>query len=179
LSGLQPGGSVASAKQRGRLRRPGADDDATLGGPVGVFEGSYPLTLDAKGRLTIPAKLRDPLQEACGGQLVLTRWLMRCVRVYPLPVWQKLREQITSGWTMQSENFAKAMMHSADSQLVDSAGRILVKDSLRSYAGLDKRVVLAGDGLALELWDEDRHTKFLDEQMELGLPEELKNMARF
>lgn len=144
-----------------------------------MFEGSYSLTLDAKGRLTIPARLRDPLQEACGGQLVLTRWLKRCVRVYPLPVWQRLRDEMKSGWTMESENFAKAIMHSADTQVADSAGRIMVKDSLRVYAGLQKSVVLAGDGSVLELWDEERHTQFLDDQMELGLPEELKKLTRF
>jgi len=144
-----------------------------------MFEGSYPLTLDAKGRMTIPAKLRDLLVQADGGQITVTRWLGNCLRVYPQPIWVRLRDEIMPTWPMTAAGFAKALMQSADSQPLDSAGRILIKDGLRNYAGLDKRVVLAGDGDQLELWDEDRHTKFLDEQMALGLPPELKLMTRF
>ena len=144
-----------------------------------MFEGNCPLTLDAKGRMTIPAKWRDLLAEQGGGQITVTRWLDNSLRVYPQPAWIRMRDQIMPGWPMTADGFAKALMQSADTQQIDSAGRILIKDSLRSYARLDKRVVLAGDNSLLELWDEDRHTKFLDEQMALGLPPELKSMTRF
>ena len=144
-----------------------------------MFEGSYPLTLDAKGRLTIPAKLRDSLVQLSGGQITVTRWLDNCLRVYPQPAWTRMRDEIMPAWPMTAAGFAKALMQSADTQQIDSAGRILIKDNLRAYAGLDKRVVLAGDGGVLELWDEDRHTRFLDEQMAMGLPPELKSMTRF
>ena len=144
-----------------------------------MFEGSCPLTLDAKGRMTIPAKWRDLLAEQGGGQITVTRWLDNSLRVYPQPAWIRMRDQIMPAWPMTADGFAKALMQSADTQQIDSAGRILIKDGLRNYAGLDKRVVLAGDGDQLELWDEDRHTKFLDEQMALGLPPELKLMTRF
>ena len=137
------------------------------------------MSLDAKGRMTIPAKWRDLLAEQGGGQITVTRWLDNSLRVYPQPAWIRMRDQIMPAWPMTADGFAKALMQSADTQQIDSAGRILIKDSLRSFARLDKRVVLAGDGSLLELWDEDRHTKFLDEQMALGLPPELKSMTRF
>ena len=144
-----------------------------------MFEGSYPLTLDAKGRLTIPAKLRDTLVQLGGGQITVTRWLDNCLRVYPQPAWVRMRDEIMPAWPMTADGFAKALMQSADTQQLDSAGRILVKDNLRAHAFLDKLVVLAGDGGVLELWDEDRHTRFLDEQLAKGLPPELKSMTRF
>jgi MraZ protein len=144
-----------------------------------MFEGSYPLSLDAKGRLTIPAKLRDDLVQPGDGLITVTRWLDNCLRVYPQPAWARLRDEIMPTWPMTASTFGKALLQSADTQRIDGAGRILIKDSLRAYANLDKRVVLAGDGGVLELWDEDRHTRFLDEQLALGLPPELKQMTKF
>lgn len=144
-----------------------------------MFEGSYPLTLDAKGRLTIPAKLRDELANPGDGLITVTRWVGNCLRVFPYPVWVQLRDVRLRSFSMASANFAKAVMQSADTQHIDSAGRILIKDGMRAYARLDKRVVLAGDGEQLELWDEDRHNQFLDQELAQGLPPELAQMARF
>lgn len=144
-----------------------------------MFEGSYPLTLDAKGRMSVPAKLRESLVELGAGQVTVTRWLDNCLRIYPQPAWIKMRDEEIPSWPMTASGFGKALLQSADSQQLDSAGRILIRDSLRSYAGLARRVVLAGDGAVLELWDEMRHTRFLDDQMAMGLPAELKLMKRF
>lgn len=144
-----------------------------------MFEGSYPLSLDAKGRLTIPARLRDELATPGDGLITVTRWVGNCLRVFPHPVWVHLRDVTMRGFPMSSANFAKAVMQSADTQHIDGAGRILIKDTLRAYARLDKRVVLAGDGPQLELWDEDRHTQFLDQELAQGLPPELAQMTRF
>lgn len=144
-----------------------------------MFEGNYPLSLDAKGRLTIPAKLRDELVNPGHGLITVTSWERNCLRVFPHPVWVHMRDVTMRNWPMSAANFAKAVMQSADTQHVDSAGRILLKDLHRAWAGLDKRVVLAGDFEHLELWDEKRHNEFLLETLSKGLPPELSQMTRF
>ncbi len=143
------------------------------------FEGSHSLTLDAKGRLTVPVRVREQFEALCGGALVLTRWLDNCLRLYPLPAWERLRDDIMPTWPMTAAGFAKAVLQTHDAQQIDSAGRILVKDTLRSYARLEKRVVLAADNDVWELWDEERHNRFLDEKMAEGIPAELLSGLKF
>ena len=67
----------------------------------------------------------------------------------------------------------RLIIGSADSVEMDGAGRILISPILRKAAKLDRRVVLLGDVTRFEIWDEDAHARYLDEQAEAGLPEDL------
>ena len=138
-----------------------------------MFEGSYPLTLDAKGRLTIPTELRAGIQEVCDGRLTLARHFAPCLRLYPRPEWERFRTYLVENLPMGLEDSRRLIIGTADSMQMDGAGRILVSPLLRRAAKLDKRVVLLCDVTRFEIWDEDALARRWDAQVEAGMPEML------
>jgi MraZ protein len=143
-----------------------------------MFQGSYPLTLDAKGRLTIPAEMREQLETLCQGQLTVTRHFGTFLRVYPQPEWERMRDCLAK-LTGDGEKVRRLIVGSADPVQMDGAGRILISPILRKAARLEKRVVLMGDLQRLEVWDEEAHTRYLDAQAEAGIPEALRDALGF
>lgn len=117
-----------------------------------MFQGSSALTLDAKGRVTIPTRHRDALASQAEGRLTLTRHPDGCLLVYPRPEWEKKREQIAA-FPMQARALQRLLLGNAQDVEVDGAGRILVAPELRSAAGMTREVMLLGMGAHFELWD--------------------------
>lgn len=117
-----------------------------------VFQGSSALTLDAKGRMSIPARHRDALMAQAEGRLTLTRHPDGCLLVYPRPAWEVKREQIAA-FPMSARPLQRLLLGNAQDVELDSAGRILVAAELRQAAGLEKDVMLMGLGSHFELWD--------------------------
>ena len=114
--------------------------------------GEYQHTLDDKKRLAIPAKWRQEL----GRKVVVTHGLDHCLSVYSLKAWQGVAEKL-AGLSMgqaETRSFNRFMLAGAVESEVDSLGRILIPDFLKSYAGLGNKVVLAGIHNRLEIWDE-------------------------
>ena len=126
-------------------------------GPVDGFRGVSELVLDAKGRLAIPARHRDVLA-AASGRLVITADHGGCLLIYPLATWEPIQARLMqlSSFDDQIRALQRLIVGHADDVELDAAGRILVPPALRRYAGLDRRVVLIGQGQKLELWDEVR-----------------------
>ncbi|SOE47607.1 Cell division protein MraZ [plant metagenome] len=117
-----------------------------------MFQGSSALTLDAKGRVTIPTRHRDALASQAEGRLTLTRHPDGCLLVYPRPEWEKKREQIAA-FPMQARALQRLLLGNAQDVEVDGAGRILVAPELRTAAGMTREVMLLGMGAHFELWD--------------------------
>lgn len=124
-------------------------------GRTGVFQGSSRLSLDAKGRLSMPTRHRDALQSQCEGRLTLTRHPQGCLMVYPRPVWEKRREQLVQMPEAQI-HLQRILLGSATDVELDAAGRILVSPELREAAGLERDAMLLGMGNRFELWDTAR-----------------------
>ncbi|MDO5101813.1 MAG: division/cell wall cluster transcriptional repressor MraZ [Lautropia sp.] len=138
-----------------------------------MFEGSFPLSLDTKGRLTIPSSWRGLLEEQGVRKLVLTRHFGSYLRVYPLPEWERVREHIAATFTAKDDRTRRLLIGTAETVEIDGAGRILVSPILRRAAKLDRKVVMLGDISRFELWDEQTLEAYLDEQASAGLPEGL------
>ena len=138
-----------------------------------MFEGSYPLTLDAKGRLTIPLELRASIEEVCGGHLTLSRHFAPCLRLYPRPEWDKWKTFLVDKLPLGLEGSRRLIIGSANSMQMDAAGRILISPLLRRAAKLDRKVVLLCDVSRVEIWDEDTLTRHWDDQADAGMPEML------
>ena len=121
-----------------------------------MFEGAIALSLDAKGRLAIPARHRESLLAAAAGSLVLTAHPHRCLLLYPSPAWQPIRDQILKGSSLNPAVAAikRVLVGNARTEELDSAGRILVANELREYAQLEKTVYLVGMGTHFEIWSE-------------------------
>ena len=127
-----------------------------IGGEVGVFEGAAALSLDAKGRLAIPARHRELLLAAAEASLVLTAHPHRCLLLYPSPAWQPIRDQIlkASSLDTRAASIKRVLVGNARTETLDSAGRLLVANELREYANLEKTVYLVGMGSHFEIWSE-------------------------
>ena len=117
-----------------------------------MFQGSSALTLDAKGRMSIPARHRDVLQANEEGRLTLTRHPDGCLLLYPRSVWESKREQIAA-LPANARALQRLLLGSAQDVDMDGAGRILVAPELRVAAKLDREVMLLGLGSNFELWD--------------------------
>ena len=121
-----------------------------------MFQGAAQLNLDNKGRLTVPARHRDMLLGKCAGQLVLTADADGCLLVYPQPEWQPILTKLLalSALDPRIRALQRRLIGYAEDVLMDAAGRVLISPALRSYAALDKRTMLIGQGNKFELWDE-------------------------
>jgi len=122
-----------------------------------VYSGTYHQRLDAKGRLALPARLREELASAGQGPLVVTGWA-RPIWLYGPEDWRRVVDQASR---MPSQNrsvarFNRYFFGYATEIELDGQGRFLIPPSLRDLAGLQKEVVVAGSFRRIELWDRER-----------------------
>jgi MraZ protein len=135
-----------------------------------VFQGSSQLTLDGKGRVSVPSRHRDALALQCDGRLTLTRHPDGCLLVYPRPVWEARRETIAA-LPYSARALQRLLLGSASDAEIDSAGRVLVPSELRAAAGLERDVMLLGMATHFELWDLARLAQQEGKQLSEALPE--------
>ena len=136
-----------------------------------MFQGAVQLNLDSKGRLAIPAKHRDALFAQSSGKLVLTAdHEDACLLLYPEPTWQPIRDKINGMPSLNSRvrQLQRRLVGYAEAIEMDAAGRILISPVLRTYANLDKQVVLVGQGNKFELWDEASWKKLSEQSIKFG-----------
>lgn len=115
-----------------------------------MFIGEYSNKIDDKGRLAIPVKFRPDL----AGGAVITKGLDGCLFVYPLPVWQRLAERLTT-LPLSAANaraFARHLLAGAVEVEPDAQGRVNLPAYLRQFAGLGAEVIVAGLYDRLEIW---------------------------
>jgi MraZ protein len=121
-----------------------------------VFRGVSIVNLDAKGRLAIPSKHRERLQETCDSHLVVTVDRDRCLLLYPEPEWEIIERKFAALPALDptARSLQRLYVGNAQEVDVDAQGRILLPQHLRDFASLDKRVAFVGQGIKFELWDE-------------------------
>lgn len=120
-----------------------------------MFQGAAALSLDAKGRIAIPARHRGVLVPD-GAPLVITAHPHRCLLVYPEAAWKPISEQIAAmpGLDPRTATLKRLLIGHAQTEVLDGAGRVLVAPSLRQWAGLEKQLWLVGQGSHFELWSD-------------------------
>lgn len=123
-----------------------------------MFRGALSLSLDSKGRLAIPTRYRDHLLNECLGQLICTIDIHQpCLLLYPLPQWEFIERKLAglSSMVPEERRIQRLLLgHAAECEM-DSAGRILLPATLRSYAQLHKELMLVGQLNKFEIWDTD------------------------
>jgi len=147
-----------------------------------MFRGATSLNLDAKGRLAVPTKHREAMQLECAGNLVLTAHPHRCLLLYPQPAWEPIQAKIMalSSFDKQSSALQRLLVGFVEDINLDSAGRILVSPELREFAGLDKEVMLVGQGSHFELWNKEAWRAQLAQVMQsdsFEMPAELEGFS--
>lgn len=123
-----------------------------------MFIGEYSLSMDNKGRMAVPAKFRANL----GSGAVLTRGLDRSLFLYPKAQWDDIAKKLAALPISQSNSraFARLMLAGAWDIEIDKQGRMMVPDYLRKFAGITKKVVVAGLYDRLEIWNEEEWQQY-------------------
>jgi MraZ protein len=119
--------------------------------------GQYSHSIDSKKRLSLPSKFRKVL----GDKVILTRGLDSCLFLFTLAEWDTIARKLSSQsvGSQDARDLNRFFLSGAVEVDIDSAGRVLVPDFLKDFAGLDTKVVLAGLYSRVEVWDEDTWNK--------------------
>ncbi len=125
------------------------------------MNGEFNYALDQKGRLFIPAKLRDSL----GDIVVLSRGLDASIFVHSLEGWKRIEEKLAAMPISKARKLQLILFPSATRVELDSQGRVLVPQKLREYAGIEKNVVILGAGDRAEIWRDDKWTSFEESEV--------------
>ena len=123
-----------------------------------VFRGIHQVSVDAKGRMSLPARLRDDLaQYDDEGVVVTIDPVSRCLLLYPLSEWELIQQKLDKLPTFQPQarRLQRLLVGHATDLEVDKAGRILLPAPLREFARLDKKLTILGQGKKLEIWSLD------------------------
>lgn len=140
-----------------------------------AFKGGPVLTLDGKGRVTVPARYRDVLMSAVNGQMVVTKNPAGCLSLYPKPVWDKFEADLIA--LPESRNALRRLyLGSATDAAIDSASRVLLPPELREWAGLERDVIFMGMGNSFELWDKARYAAQENKLLEQDLSAQLDSL---
>ncbi len=134
-----------------------------------MFRGINSVNLDAKGRMALPARLREAISERGDANLVVTiDTRERCLLLYPLTEWEVVQARLESLSNMRrNARLVQRLLigHATDVEL-DGNGRLLLPAMLRDFAGLSKKLVLLGQGNKIEIWAEDLWQKRLEEWLD-------------
>lgn len=141
-----------------------------------MFQGASSLSLDAKGRLSVPTRHRDVLSALADGQITFTKHPHGCLMVFPRPEWEKFRERINA-LPMSAQWWKRIFLGNAMDVDIDATGRVLVSPELRAAAGINKDAVLLGMGNYFELWDKATYEAKEAQAMQEAMPDVFKDFS--
>lgn len=119
-----------------------------------MFLGEYNHSIDTKGRLIVPAKFREGL----GEEFIVTKGLDGCLYIYPINEWKEFEMKLSELPMGKSDirKMVRFFLSAATQVELDKQGRILIPGTHRTFAGLEKDVVLAGVGKKIEIWSKEK-----------------------
>ena len=119
-----------------------------------MFLGEHRHSLDAKGRVIFPVRMRSDL----GAQVVVQKGIEPCLYVLPPDEWDRQVARVTDLPTTNPDarRYARHFFSQASSERIDGQGRLTIPQGFREYAGLDRDVVIVGAGRRVEVWDASR-----------------------
>jgi MraZ protein len=135
-----------------------------------MFRGKYEHTMTDKGRISVPARFREVLNEKYGEESLIITNFDRCLIVYPLKEWDEIEKKAAELPQFKQEviSFLRHLIGNADDSPIDGQGRILIPQSLRNHAQIKREVVMIGmltkfEIWAKEIWDEEESKKAYEE----------------
>jgi len=133
---------------------------------MGSFKGQAHYSVDKKGRIAIPAKMRSALRPEAAGTFTMTRGFESCIYLYPLDEWLKKEEQYASlnPYDRQARHLVRTILMWADDVTLDGQGRIGLSKPLMEYGDITDRVLIIGAMDRIEIWDPDVFEKYLGDQ---------------
>jgi MraZ protein len=145
-------------------------------GLIAVFQGASSLSLDAKGRLSVPTRHRDVLSATAAGQLTITRHPHGCLMLFPRSEWEKFRERVAA-LPMTAHWWKRIFLGNAMDVDMDSTGRVLISPELREATHITKETILLGMGSHFELWDKSTYEAQAALAMQGDMPDVLRDFS--
>ena len=128
-----------------------------------MITGEFRCSLDEKGRLLIPARMRT---EVAGNEIILTRGVENCLWLFPPEEWKTFSENLIGSTSLFQEKarlIQRRMIAPAQETEIDKAGRIVIPQTLREYADLKKDCIILGLKKYIEIWSETAYQSYLSE----------------
>ena len=146
-----------------------------------VFQGANQVNLDAKGRMAVPARVREPLTQGSTVKLVLTAHPEGCLLLYPEPAWEPIRARVMAFPSLdrQLNLWKRLLIGFAQECEPDGAGRLLIPPELRDFARIEKQVMFVGQGTHFEIWDLEQWNAQLEILRSGGSPSLPPGMENF
>ena len=141
-----------------------------------MFQGASSLSLDAKGRLSVPTRHREVLAAMAQGQLTLTRHPHGCLMMFPRTEWERFRERIAQ-LPMEAQWWKRIFLGNAMDVEMDGTGRVLVSPELREAAGIQRDTLLLGMGNHFELWDKATYETQQAQALQGEMPDVFKDFS--
>lgn len=127
-----------------------------------MFIGEYEHSVDVKGRMIMPSKLRENI----GEKFIITKGLDKCLFAYSKSEWTNFEEKLKTLplTNKNARDFVRFFLSGAVECEIDKQGRFLVPANLRTYANIDKEIVIIGVGTRLEIWNKESWTNYSSEE---------------
>lgn len=127
-----------------------------------MFIGEYEHSVDVKGRIIMPSKLRENI----GEKFIITKGLDKCLFAYSKSEWSNFEEKLKTLplTNKNARDFVRFFLSGAVECEIDKQGRFLVPANLRTYANIDKEIVIIGVGTRLEIWNKESWTNYSSEE---------------
>ncbi|HLR31943.1 MAG TPA: division/cell wall cluster transcriptional repressor MraZ [Fodinibius sp.] len=118
------------------------------------FKGQYNHSVDNKGRVSFPAKLRKTLNPQAQERFTILRGLEPCLYLYPEDEWQKVEEQLSriNSFTKEGRTVKRNFLRFAEDLSLDNQNRIPLPSQLTDWAGIDGKAIFIGSGERIEIW---------------------------
>ena len=139
------------------------------------FKGSYAYSVDRKGRMNIPARLRKYVSPEANDTFVITRGYEQCLFAYPLDEWVKLEESIRqlSPTNPQHRYFTRTLLENAVESQLDRQSRITIPKELQRLAAIEKEALIIGVLERIEIWNPTTYREYQKKQ-----PESYENISQ-
>lgn len=133
-----------------------------------MFRGQFTYSIDAKGRISIPAKLRKQISPEANDSFVMTRGVSTCIDIYPLNEWNQIEEKLLKLNQFQPNDvrFVRMFTQYAVEDSMDSQSRILIPQNLIEYAKIEKEVLILGVLKKIEVWNPKIYEDYLNQSPE-------------
>lgn len=135
---------------------------------MACIKGSYKYSVDSKGRVNIPARMRKVLSDDIRDNYIITRGFDKCLYVFPLDEWAKVENELRklSNYNTKHRLFSRLVLEMASDVQLDSQARITIPSNLREYAEIKNEVFIIGTFDKIELWNPQIYSDYINNQTE-------------
>ncbi len=133
-----------------------------------LFRGQFTYSVDSKGRVSIPAKLRKHVSAEANDTFVMTIGTVNCIDVFPLDQWQQIEAKLLNlnAYQPKDGKFIRMILQNATDDTLDTQSRILIPQNLLQYAKIEKEVLILGALKKIELWNPQVYADYLKQTPE-------------